>query len=72
MMKLRRKSKRQNKTTAILVARWCPRNPVQLVNMTPISLWFVGDISFDGVYKLVNRPSMWARLVISWFVNPSN
>jgi len=25
--------------------RWCPLDSVQLVNITPISLWFKGDIS---------------------------
>ena len=34
------------------ITRWCPQDSVQLVNITPISLWFMVLITIvNGVYK---------------------
>ena len=35
--------------------RWCPSSLAKLVNITPMSLWFMVDITIvNGVYKPTN------------------
>ena len=42
-------------TERLGATRWCPSSLAKLVNITPISLWFMLDISIvNGVYKPTN------------------
>ena len=35
------------------ISRWCPRSIAKLVNITPITIWFIGDIS--TVHGIINQ-----------------